>query len=932
MRNQEESFLSTPLSSAVAGLEAADGRMIGDADEISWHADTQSSRIGYHKRQENIPIRSLVTQRPIFSPAQALSNPHQAPRRGLEQWKAESDHLTEPRLQSKSTRTPPSVSRQYKLASDVLKLLQDNAAPDAVGAATARFFDAFEESLSIDSSSIAQELIDAAAQLSRASLAEKDFDTAERILRTILDHGNVDMEIFLSFNPEAIMRGLISKRPSQDSDSLDLYKANLRRACLLYLTRFNRTPQNISRELLDFGTKLCKQAHRYKLFGLVDGLYWRVARYSKDTPLPLVKYLIIAAHKEEQHSKTLRYFKRFYIKTSPDQLEFHKVLHVILEGLFKSDKYHLCEEFLESAALMAERERILMSSTLILKVLGNDWRTHRNIARTRALFHRLQPHFHLIGHPDAVYGAIIQFCVEAGDEETAATYYAQLTKLHHLGSADIRIRGHFTLAKAMRNDWSGVRDGLNEMQQLKPDRDDFSASFTPILKLFAQSHNVNQTEDFLRSFIQEYGGLLTPYLSNIMISKYLKAGELDSVSRWLDYMAAVNCKVDPSFFNIVLANCYHKFKLPYEEVYQIYKSVAKLNSRANQFINSDSLSTLRDIAVSSAGQSLGKGVKRLQILRLQVPMRTSCTRQIQAAMTVALVDGAFDRALKIYQRALDDQISVSEPVVTLAFRATLKRNPNDIDAAIHFLQDAQQAGQSVEHATSLLFVHVVSGIKHGNEAKSGMIRDIAQNIISSLESCGIRTPLSVMVQAMNILVQETHYREAIEFWNAMSHREGHPPIPVNIQTLTTILRAYTGLKDPLGVEWVMETVRADKINPDRRFKEALVKAHRSSRKLVAPHFVRSLVKALETVNELLENVNQDKALARMNALQIMEAATQTEATRYTETPVVWKPVTKLRSPDFNLEGPTDVCASSNEILKYNIDRRPQATLAGVVAG
>jgi hypothetical protein len=360
--------------------------------------------------------------------------------------------------------------------------------------------------------------------------------------------------------------------------------------------------------------------------------------------------------------------------------------------------------------------------------------------------------------------------------------------------------------------------------------------------------------------------------------------------------------------------------------------VAKLNTRANRFINHDSLSTLRNIAISSAGQNLGKGVKRLQILKLQVPMRTNCTREIQAAMTVALANGAPNRALKIYQRALDDQIPVSEPVVTLAFRATLKRNPDDIDAAIRFLQDSQQAGQSVEHATSLLFVHVASGIKHGNETNSGMSKDVAQNIISSLESRGIRTPISVLVQAMNILVQEAHYRDAIEFWNAMSHREGHPPIPINIQTLTTILQAYTGLKDPRGVEWVIKTVCADKITPDRRFKEALVKAHRVSKKFVAPDFARSLIKALEIVNELLETVSQDKALARMNALQIMEVASRTEAARHTKTAVVWKPVSNLRSPKFNHIGPTDVCSSSDEKVGYNIDRVPQATLAGVVAG
>lgn len=940
MRNTDEGFWQTgrPLSAAVASAETTDGQFIGRADEILGQAGAPPSAIEPGK-YVNVPAGSSLPRAPKFPSGHMPSKRYRAPsavQAAPELPTARSSSLLEPRRQSESGTTTLPDSRQHKLASDILNLVQDESAPAAVDAAVSRFFDAFQDDPPVDESGIGKELMDAAARLSNACLAQTSFDAAEKILQIMLGHGKIDLEVFLSFDPEAIMNGLISEEPNEDSHSTALYKAKLRKACSLYLTNFKTKPKAIPETMVSLGKRLCELACRYELFDLVEGLYWRVERYNEGTPLALVKPLIVAAHSRKQHAKVLKYFKRFYIQTSPSQLEFYTVLGLVMKSVFGSDRHRVSEDILMSATRIAQREGLSMSTTSFLMVLGHDWRSHRNIGRTRELFDRLQPHLHLSRHPQAAYGAIIQFCVEANDEPAATRYYEQLREFHNLGATDVRIHGHFTLARAMRNDWSGVKDNLSNMKQMDPDVREFSASFTPILRIFAQSHKVNETEDFLRLFIHQYGGLLTPCLSNIMIDEYMKAGELDSVSRWLDYMASVNCQVDPSFFNLILRDCSYKFKLSYKEVCQVYQSVAKLDSRASRFVNTDTLSTLREIAISSSGKNVAKGVQNLQFLKLHVPIkRTNCGREIREAMTVALAKGDPSRALKIYRRALNNQVILSESTVTLAVRAAIELHPENIDAAVCLLQDSQQNGQSVKYALSSMFVHLISELNSDGKATSDAIKNLAQSAISSLESRGISMATYVTTHTMSILVKRRQFQEAIDFWNSMSRREGHPPMMLDLYTLTTLLRAYLGLRDPRGVEWAVKTLSTNNITPDRRFQQTLLKACREAEKFIAPYFTHSIVKALDTVYQLRGDGTREKDIAKMKVLKIMESAILTEGKDHPEIsdPLEDRTDTlKISLPEFNIAESTEASVYPAEKPVLDVGTVPQPSLVGVAAG
>jgi hypothetical protein len=872
----EEGFRQArrPLSTGTVTTEILEERTMGYMDESFWQAGTPplpaKSGARLNNKQGHVPAGPSTSLAPIFPAGQEPFPSYRMPKDGrfpFEPPTTISKSVPEALAQSLSKHNSWMASRQHKLAFDIGNLLEGGATPAIIDAAASRFFEAFDEGTLVDDSDICKQLIDAAAKLSKASIVQKKLSTAEKMLDIVLSYGEVDLEVFLSFNPEAIIKWLILGQPNQ---SPEIYKGNLRKACSIYLTKFKTKPHSIPSTLLSLGERLCKETCQHEMFDLTEGLYWRVERYSNETPLSLVKHLITAAHGAEQHTKVLRYFKRFYTQTSPSQLEFYTIVGLVMESIFASDRHGVSEKTLISATHMAQREGLSMSTTWYLKVLGHDWRSSRDIVRTRALFERLQPQLRLTRHPQAAYGAIIQFCIEAGNEPAAAMYYGILQKFHELTVADVRIHGHFTLAKAMRGDWSGVKEDLNNMRQLDPNLEEFSCSFTPILRLFSRSHDVKETESFLHLFIAQYDGLLTPYLSTIMINEYIKAGEFDSVSRWLDYMASVNCQVDSTFFSLILKDCYHKFKLSYEEVYQLYQSVAKLGMWTRRFINSDTLSALRQIAMADAGNNVAERVKRQQFLKLHVPIkRFNGGREILETMTAALAKGDASRVLKIYRQALDDQILLSESAVTIAIKAALELHPQNFDATACLLQDSQQNGQSVRHALSLIFIHMISELNSDRSTTSEAIRDMALSTISSLDQRGISVPPCVITHTMSLLVRRKRHQQTLDFWNSISHCHGHP---LDLHTLTTLLQAYLGLRDPGGIEWAVEMLSKNTIAPDRRFQQILVKAYKDAKESMAPYFTQSVLKALNTVNEKRIDVTREKENAKMKILKIMENA------------------------------------------------------------
>ena len=535
------------------------------------------------------------------------------------------------------------------------------------------------------------------------------------------------------------MRQLVEAPHNEATGRPTVEDSKLRKAVALYLTKFKEKPKVATDRWRCLGETLCATACAQGSFDLTEALYWRVDQCRGDAPNRSINQLIIALYKQARHKDVVKIFRRLFGSAPLDKLNFYQTGDMVVESTLKVRRLDRAEETLATLAALSEGTGVLCTATWFTKVLRSDWNWYGDITRTQALFERLAPNFRCITSPQAVYGAIIQFCIEAGDETAAQSYYDRLQKAHGpVNAHGVRISGHFAYAKAIRNDWTGVEDDFRKMWLLDPNshvhktrfREDYSASFVPILKLFAKTHSVNETEAFLRTFIDNLNVSLTPYMSTTMITKYAEAHEIDSISRWLEYMISMQSSADPMLFNAIISNCRTKWKFSFAETYRLYQQVRKMG--ATKFINSATFSILRGIAMAEAGRDVASAARNLNRLKLDQPLNNPVDSQsVQTLMAIALAKETLGR---LYVSTKEPKTPTSFPLdiacVTTAVKASLREFPDDIHAAACLLRKPQVDGLDISVAVATIFVHQIS--YQCSTAKQLRAQDIARNTIAML--------------------------------------------------------------------------------------------------------------------------------------------------------------------------------------------------------
>jgi len=793
------------------------------------------------------------------------------------------------------------IRQIFFLVREMEELLRNNETPSSVDAAGLLFFGAFEEGLFGNISGISEALLDVAIQLSEAFRRHGRLDAAEKILDIVLRCGPVEQEAFFAFGAESVISDLLEKHKEASSILEKDTQAYLHKACVLYLTNFKRKPEKGSQRVQALGKVLCAETCRRGLFTMTEEIYWRMDKFLAGAPNEAIHFLITASHGLGKHKKVQKYFERFYLTTSPDQLQFYKVIDLVMDSVLKFQGTEPAETTLLSVLQMAEREGLLISTTSILKVLGDHWKTYRDIIKSKDLFNRVEYLLHVSRHPQAVYGAIIQFCVEAGDEASALSYYEILRKHHEPTPADIRIYGHFAYAKAMKGDWVGVRGEFLRMKKMTtPDyHREHSAAFTHILRMFVQSHTTSETEDFIRESVEEFDLKITPYISNTMIDKYLQVKEIDSVSRWIDYTHSVGCSVDPAFFNTFLKNLHRTWNLNFEQVWAVYQSVRKLGIWTGSFINKETLSTLRDIAISDCGSDTENLFEKLNHVHLYVPVNADRRNNIRAAMSAALSSRDNIGVLKLYKGALREGIPLSQGTVSIALKASLALYPNNIDATACLLEWSQEQGQDIYHSLSTLFTHQISQMKDDTTVSGHQIMEMTRKTVSALESRHIQVPTRIITSTMSVLTKRGYFYDAINFWDSISHRPNSSPIPLDLETLTVLLQAFIGLRDPVGLRWVLQMLQAKDINPDKRFSRILLIGRKAAKEQFDANpprgalstspigrWILNLRYALDVVQGMKKDAGKEREAVKFKAIEIMEKADLVQRQRDRESTMV----------------------------------------------
>ncbi|KAK6614810.1 hypothetical protein H4I96_01131 [Botrytis cinerea] len=726
--------------------------------------------------------------------------------------------------------------------------------PSAVGSAVRRFLEAFEEGLDLGSSGMQKCLVEAAVALSTACRSLSMVENMERILDIVLKSTTLSETDFKRFEPHVIIESLL--RSPDDKASHDTYPSKLRKASTLCLAEFKAKPGPISNKLRPVIVEACNLTCQFKMYDLTKQLFWRIEATRGKTSNSAVGSFIIAEIQSKQYRSAISQFFKHFVKSSPSQEELYRVTDAVFERALELNHFSHAEQILIEVSKSIQSDQFIRSNNWFQKLLGTEWRRKRSIRKTQERFERLKTAIPTVCRPEAAYAVAIQLCVEAGDFKAAGKYHEYLFQISGPCEDDILIRGQIARGKAMCEKWDDVKANFAEMAKLSPNPKVYGDIFPPILKLFAKSHSVTETEDFLRCCLEEYRVPLTSYASNIMIGEYAKAKELRSILRWIEYATSVSTCFDADSFNTILSQLYKTWGFNFEQVFQVHRVMLKSSV---DYTNDFTFAQLRQLALKDS-----KGEQEVAARKLR-----------------EMGKGNFQKVINIYDVASKQGVFIHSSVLAATVKALLHLNDGDTHMAIELLKDAKRKGYLLDDALVTLLTHRLSNfMERVGSSRLIMFLTSAREAITKAEEHGLIVPEPVFNEVTNILVQNGYFRDAIAFWTEVSQTHSATVQP-NVINLTILLKAYIGMKEPRGIVWITNMLSVHRVVPDPRMKSILKNTRTSLRKRKLGPRLNTFLQAIEeahTIFAMMRGDDQkDRKDARNKTLEIMERAMALDA-------------------------------------------------------
>jgi pentatricopeptide repeat protein len=788
-------------------------------------------------------------------------------------------------------------NRQHRLAHDVQKLLDEE--PLDLNAATSRLLSTLEQGFGEGGGPLLQCLIDTAAGLAAVCRKHSLVEESEKIFHAVFRFGPLTEDDYNRFEPNAIIYRLLESY--EVKEPLDIVK--LEKASSIFLAKFKDKPKAMSQERQSLGERLCRKTCQFGLHKLCVDIHFHLAKWN-DCPKTTL-YLLRAVHAQGHHKSMFRYFKRFFLNSKPTAAGFNTTVDLVIDSLLKIEDFERAEEVLLIATPMAIVAGAQLSITLFLQVLGQHWRKYHDIVQTQALFTRLAPLSRSTRRPQALYIAIIQCCVEAGQESTATSLFNEMRSQYNLSPKDLRVYGHFALAKAMRQDWLGVRGDLAKMKDLNPsDHDTFSTCFTPILKVYIESHSITESEDFVQLYVNEYQLKLNSFVMNLMTNAYGKANEVDALARWISFASNNGVAIDAVTFNTLVNNLITSWGFQFSHIFSLYQSVMSIEGASSICANKDTISVLTRLARRDCSEESVINARLKKIKSLKLPRHDS--DMIYTRMGKLFGKGDYIGTVKLYKHARGSKVSLGPEHLLLAVKACMQMDSQSTNEATLMIQDAQREGLDVGRSISVIFVDRLRTIVDVGERATCGIVSLALNTVVLLEKANIVIPPSVLSYTTSVLQRSGKNRQAIEFWRTMSHRLNLSAAKLDIATITILCRAFAAILDHSGIRWAIETLRDNHITPDASFKLMLKEVQKQTVKSIESgtysdnevrRFLESIIDARQQVKEMRAEFLSGKQYAKQKTFQILAKAIEQQVGQTRPSKVVDGNISNLKLPD-----------------------------------
>lgn len=745
--------------------------------------------------------------------------------------------------------------------------------PHQIATALRTVFEAMDHRVAPDN--LNRPWIEATAWLCRTCQEEGRLDDAATLLYRIVCRGPMEESAYLSHEPFTLIESLLA-RAELNKETRDSYTTGIDNAVNLFVPKFIERPTGTNPQVFNLGRRLLELCFSADRLQRIFGIYRRCNLIPGEDSNDLTVWFLTKLYEKQDYTSVVKIFISTFPQSSPTEASVHALGDLVVDCVELAHN-HRPEEVLKTLhSVCTSLGNTKLSPKWVMKLLTSHWKKHGNFGEIEALFEGLQtPRLKdSVFRSENIYRIMVELALEAGEEAKADSYFELAVSHKRALATDVRLLGVFARFHAADGDWEAVRADFEAMNQRgKPSDGAYGRIFVPVLKAYAETHTVRETEEFLKFYTDEFGVPLCSYTVTLMAKQYAAIRDVSSLIEWLDYCSRAKFPVDAAFTNSILVRCRRQWKLPFRELRTLFRKIRALNPG---FVDKHTAQVMADAACSDSKYG-GKAAKgRLLSLRvdpnqLAVTGRNPQDEDVVLAMKGALSSDLPRRAVWIYKRAVHLNTPFSQHTLRLAVQAHLTSAPNDYEGAYELIRAAQSKGEDVNPIINYLLAqqlsNLTSSITNPSEADATIQRTLAQ-----YRRAGIQLTEVSLHRAATACLAAGHFRIAISYALKAADVRGGPsggqPC-FNLQNFKILLAAYAALVDVSGLRDTVDRALAHHYREDSACRLALKHACRqvahSTARAVTPE-ERACARAV--LDEGIGRVVQARRRLRIEAKQL----------------------------------------------------------------
>ncbi|KAL2267567.1 hypothetical protein VTJ83DRAFT_4844 [Remersonia thermophila] len=743
--------------------------------------------------------------------------------------------------------------------------------------------------------------IEATARLCRTCREEGKLDDAVALLHRVLAQGPLAESAYFEHEPLALIEELLAHAESLGQDREGGFAACLDKAIALFLPKFAEQPTKANPQVCSLGRRLLELSFSTGRLERIFAIYRRSHLVAGADGADLAGWFIGKLHAVHDYKSAVRIFLTTYAQSSPTAASLRALADRIVNSVELAHNYR-ADAVLKTMLHVIKRpgNAIKLRPWWVIRLLSSHWKQSGRFNEIEALFEQLHtPKLRdSVFRHEIVYRIMVELALEAGDKAKAESYFRLAVSQNFACLLDVRLLGIFARFEAAAGDWEAVRARFEAMNRAgRPTTKAYGQAFVPVLKAYAETHTVRETEVFLKTYVEEFGVPLCSYTVTLMAKQYAAIRDVHSLIAWLEYCARAGFPVDAAFTNSILVRCRRQWNFPFRDLRTLFRKLRELNP---DFVDKHTEQVMADAAWSDSKYA-GKAAKG-RLLSLRLDMSTLPTRckleqaeDVTLAMKGALALNRPRRALWIYKRATHLQVPFSQHALRLAVHAHLTTAPNDFPGAFGLVRAAQSKGEEVTPAINYLLARQLGSLTAPTANNPAETDALIQSALAEYHRAGIHLTEESLHRAAVACLEARQFGGAIRYAHLAAHAHtsstggtgstgsaGDPPLPpsayagpcFNLQNFRILLYAYASLVD---VDGLRDTVARGLAHPYRE-KPGCRSALRYARKWIAYSQARASAsaeerqRAREVVNKGLAMVVEARKRLRDEGRKLEEAA------------------------------------------------------------